>query len=102
MSRTVSLAFRTRADLNEELEALAKATDRSKSWHIEQALEAYLAYEREVREKIKEGLADIEAGRTVPHEEVAAWIDSLGTDRELPMPQSRKPEAVKRRASRPR
>jgi predicted transcriptional regulator len=98
MSRTVSLAFRTRADLNEELEALAKATDRSKSWHIEQALEAYLEYERDVTEKIKEGLADIEAGRTVPHEEVVAWLESLGTDHELPMPQSRGRDAVKKRA----
>jgi predicted transcriptional regulator len=38
MSRTVSLAFRTREQLNAELESLAAATQRSKSWHIEQAL----------------------------------------------------------------
>jgi len=26
-----------------------------------------------------EGLADIEAGRVVPHAEVAAWLDTWGT-----------------------
>lgn len=36
-----------------------------------------------------EALADYRAGRTVPHEEVARWLDSWGTDNELPCP---KPE----------
>lgn len=32
-----------------------------------------------------EGLADIEAGRVVPHAEVAAWLDTWGTPEEAPM-----------------
>ena len=35
-----------------------------------------------------EGLADIEAGRTVPHEEVAAWLDTWGMPDENPAPPS--------------
>lgn len=35
---------------------------------------------------IEEGLADIEAGRVVAWEDVRAWLRSLGTDHELPMP----------------
>ncbi len=32
-----------------------------------------------------EGLADIAAGRVIPHEEVAAWLETWGTpDEKLP------------------
>ena len=41
---------------------------------------------REVEEAIEQGLADAEAGRVVPHEEVVRWLRSLGTENELPMP----------------
>lgn len=35
-----------------------------------------------------EGLADIEAGRVVPHEDVARWLDTWGTPDETPPPAS--------------
>ncbi|WP_397399870.1 antitoxin [Phenylobacterium sp.] len=35
-----------------------------------------------------EGLADIEAGRVVPHDEVARWLDTWGTPDEAPPPAS--------------
>lgn len=35
-----------------------------------------------------EGLADIAAGRVVPHEEVARWLDTWGTPDEAPAPAS--------------
>lgn len=35
-----------------------------------------------------EGLADIEAGRVVPHHEVARWLDTWGTPDETPPPAS--------------
>jgi hypothetical protein len=34
-----------------------------------------------------EGLADVDAGRLINDEAMQAWADSLGTDRELPIPQ---------------
>jgi hypothetical protein len=39
-------------------------------------------------EMIDRALASVAAGRTVSLEAVEAWIDSLGTDHELPVPQS--------------
>ncbi len=33
-----------------------------------------------------EGLADIAAGRVIPHAEVAAWLDTWGTPCEGPAP----------------
>jgi predicted transcriptional regulator len=35
-----------------------------------------------------EGLADIAAGRIVPHAEVAAWLETWGTPDEQPPPRS--------------
>ena len=35
---------------------------------------------------ILEGIADADAGRTIPHDEVKAWLESWGTENELPAP----------------
>ena len=34
-----------------------------------------------------EGLADIDAGRTIDQAEVDAWVQSLDSDKPLPLPQ---------------
>jgi predicted transcriptional regulator len=63
----------------------------------EEALEAFLETapqdptaiklrEWQIRE-IEAGLAEAEAGDTVPHEKVVAWVESWGTENELPKPE---------------
>ena len=47
--------------------------------------EACLAWEAKM---IAEADADIAAGRLVDSAKVKAWIDSIGTDHELPLPRS--------------
>ena len=44
--------------------------------------------DREVweRAQILKGLAELEAGEGVSHERVVAWLDSWGTENELPPP----------------
>ena len=44
-----------------------------------------LAWEAEM---IAEADADIEAGRMIDEAEIDAWIDSLGTEHELPPPRA--------------
>jgi hypothetical protein len=39
-------------------------------------------------ERIAEAHADIAAGRLIDEAEIDAWIDSIGTDHELPPPRS--------------
>ena len=39
---------------------------------------------------VKEGLAELDAGQSVPLADVEAWIDSWGTPNERPMPQARR------------
>ncbi len=47
---------------------------------------ALLLLDEAKRLSVMEGLADIEAGRVVPHSEVKAWLESWGTENELPPP----------------
>jgi predicted transcriptional regulator len=78
MAGTTSLSFRVSEEAAERLDALAEATDRPRSWLLEQALDSYLEVQAWQVEHIRQGLADLEAGRTVPHEEVAEWLKSWG------------------------
>ena len=53
---------------------LAAATGRSKSWHVNAALEAYVTAELEFVAAVEEGLAAAERGELIPHEDVIAEI----------------------------
>jgi len=80
------VAIQIDPQLNDELESLAEATQRSKSSLANEALRSFIvtnaAYAAEIRAAMKE--AD-EVG-TIPNEEVDAWIASWGTGNELPVP----------------
>lgn len=62
---TVRLDSQTKA----RLEELAHHTRRTKSFLAGEAIAGYVEREMKIVEGIMRGLADIEAGRTVPHEE---------------------------------
>ena len=82
--QTTTLSFRVPADTATELDALADATDRPRSWLLEQALQQYLDLQTWQVGHIAEGLADLEAGRVVDHEtlmaELEGWAADLGGD----------------------
>ena len=78
MTRTVPLSLRISEQKAREIETLAKATDRSKSWLLEQALDAYLETQSWQVARIERGLAEIDRGDAVPHEEVAEWLSGWG------------------------
>jgi predicted transcriptional regulator len=42
--------------------------------------------EEEKHQLTLEGLADVDAGRVIPDEEVKAWVKCLGTANPLPVP----------------
>lgn len=82
MSETGSITFRAAADLVRRLEALAATTDRSKSWHVEQALHRYLDLQGWQIAHIEQSLADMTSGNVIEHDKVATWLDSWGSARE--------------------
>jgi predicted transcriptional regulator len=76
-------------DLLQRLDATATRLRRSKGWIINDAVREYL--EREdlrVRrnEETREALAELDAGQVVDGDEVLAWIDSWGSEKELEPP----------------
>lgn len=78
MTRTVPLSVRISEEKAREIETLAKATDRPKSWLLEQALDAYLETQSWQVARIERGLAEIDRGAGRPHEEVAEWLSGWG------------------------
>ncbi len=73
-------------DLAEKVDTWAARLERPRGWIIKQALADWVAVEERRREMTLEALADIEAGRLIPHSKVKAWAESLGTDHPLPPP----------------
>ncbi len=80
------LSTRIPAVVKAELGEIAQMTDRSVGWHVHQAVAQYVDLNRWQITAIKKGLASDKAGRLIPHEGVVAWVESWGTDGELPKP----------------
>ena len=85
-AQTTTLSFRVPPEAAARLDALAEATDRPRSWLLEQALDQYLDVQAWQVEHIAKGLADLEAGRVIDHDEVVATLESWGTDSEADPP----------------
>lgn len=67
VAKSVTIAARVDADLDDELERLASATGRSKSWLVNEALRSYVATEQQFLAAVEEGKQALRDGRTVDH-----------------------------------
>lgn len=77
------------APLAAQVDALATRLERSRGWVVKQALAEYVALEEQRYRLTLEALDDVDAGRTADQAEVDAWIDSLGSAVQLPLPPCR-------------
>jgi predicted transcriptional regulator len=73
-------------ELAAKLDAIAARRDRSRGWIMKQALSAWVEQEEKRYRLTLEAIADVDAGRTVDHDAVEKWVDSLDSDQPLPMP----------------
>jgi len=76
MSKT-TITFRTDAERKTALDALASSQQRNRSFLINEALDNYLDVQRWHIQHIKEGIAALDRGDTVSHEEVQKQIDNM-------------------------
>ncbi len=74
MTASTTITIRVSAEMKSKLGQLAQETRRSKSFLAAEAVAGYVARELEIVAGIQLGLADIEAGRTVPHADAAAEL----------------------------
>jgi len=70
MTASTTMTIRVSPETKRKLERIANDTKRSKSFLAAEAVSAYVDRETEIIEGIKRGLADVEAGRVVPHKQV--------------------------------
>lgn len=63
--------------LAEKVDELAATMDRPRGWIMKEALELYVDLERKRHALTLEALADVDAGHTVDHSEIAAWAATL-------------------------
>ena len=82
------LTLRLPAKLVARLEAFAALTGGSASSLVEEALVPFLEYEERKYAAIGEAIAASKAGEEpIEHERIVEWLNSWGTDNELPPPQ---------------
>jgi len=82
-------SIRLQPDIEKHLEDAVKRSQRSKNWLINQAIREYL--EREVLERQRwqetlEALDSANQGKVIEGDSVHQWLQSWGTDDELPPP----------------
>ncbi len=67
-----TISLRLPAGTKQRIESLAQATRRSKTFVIEEAITNYLNLNEWQVASILEGLQEVQAGQTIPHETVLA------------------------------
>ena len=77
MPSSTTMSIRLSSETKAQLGLLATATRHSKSFLAAEAVAAYVAREQAIIQGIEQGLADMQAGRIVPHEEAMAELDAL-------------------------
>ena len=77
MPTTATMTIRVTSETKRKLERLAADTRRSKSFLAAEAVSAYVERELEIIDGIRRGLADVEAGRVVSHDEAATELQAV-------------------------
>ena len=73
-----TISFRAEAEKIEELDELAAAQERSRSYLINEAIRNYVELHAYQDALVREGLAEMRKGRLVSHEEVVRRLKKTG------------------------
>lgn len=83
-----TFSIRIPDDLRQEVDALARASKRSRSFLVKEALQAYVDEQKAYREAIEEAIREAdEGGEFISWEATERWLKSWGTGNELPPPE---------------
>jgi predicted transcriptional regulator len=89
MTKDVTLSLRIDRKLSGKLEKAAKKAKRSKSSMAAIAIENFLEIQAQEIERTKRALTRAKAGGPfAAHEDVMRWLESWGTENELPPPKA--------------
>ncbi len=82
-------SIRLQPDIEKPLEEAIKRSQRSKNWLINQAIREFLEREMRDRQRWQETLEALDSanqGKVIDGDTVHQWLQSWGTDDELPPP----------------
>jgi predicted transcriptional regulator len=85
MKSSTTLTLRLDSATRKRLESLARSTKRSKSFLAGEAIAAYLEAQEWQLGEIRAGLSELDSGKKVSGDKVAAWLKTWGKkDEEAP------------------
>lgn len=82
-------SIRLQPEVEQDLRETAQQLNRSRNWLVNEAVREYVARHQMERARMDETLAAIDAvarGEVVSGQAVHAWLDSWGSEDELPPP----------------
>jgi predicted transcriptional regulator len=85
---TSPLSLRLDPDVRSRLQREADMEDRSLSYVAQKAIVAFLDAQESKRQAIAQAVAEADKGVFVSDEAMTSWVDSWGTDNELPLPRA--------------
>jgi len=74
--------------VRDKLEQICVLTERSKAYITSKAIEEYVERNGWKVEALKQAKKDASKGEFISHQAMGDWIDSLGSDNELPAPEA--------------
>jgi predicted transcriptional regulator len=83
---TETLSIRIDAETKKRLDKLSKSSKRSKSFLAAEAITAFVESEEWQLGEIHKGIAELESGQSVRHDQVSKWLRSWGKAGETKAP----------------
>lgn len=74
---STTMTIRVPVEVRDKLARIASGTRRSRSFLAAEAVAAYVERELSIIEGIERGLADVAAGRTVPHDVAMREVEAV-------------------------
>ncbi len=78
MANRAVLSVHTKLETRDKLDAIARATNRTKSSLANEAIEQYVAHQEWLVTEIQKGIAAADRGELVSDSEVENWFQSIG------------------------
>ena len=80
-------SVRFQDDVREQLDTLASLTKRTRNYLVNEAVAAYTREQMRYMAEINAAVEDARSGYGHSSNQIFSWMDSLGTDDELPSPE---------------
>lgn len=87
MENTTTMSIRLPVKLKHQIELLARTTNRSESYCVLEALQAYAEKEAWQLDAIRKGINSADSGRMADNSDVARWVESWDTENEKDAPE---------------